>query len=209
MADESPLGTEALRRNVATARAVSGANQFAMQPPVDPLPPPWMQPPIAPPGTPPPNGRVATSPLPPATPTPVVASAPKPKTPKKVKVGTEEVEQLETPKTKLEKAWKLLHRILTKYATDMGTNVPRANLSLGQQLMQNGALLLRYGIPMEQVNQLVRLARDLAQNKNVEEEEGGDVAELRRMLERDDTTLPPLQAHNAEPDGEGEDEDNG
>jgi len=210
---ETNLGTEALRRNVAAVRANAGANNPVTPP--DPFVPPWLQgpgpTPVVPPVVPLPPRPDATPPPVRNGPTPVVAAAPKPKSrPRRVaKIDGKEVEEPPTPQKKLDTAWKIAQKICRTYADELGKGVSIADLHLSQALMKNGTLLLRYGLPMDNLGQMIRLARDLAHNAD---KEGGteneEIDELRKILERSENSLPPLQAHNEPPDDE-EDDDNG
>lgn len=190
--EDSQLGTAALRRTVETIRAQAGA--APPEPAADPFAAPWLSQP------PPPNGRHRTAVDPSSRPAPE---------PRKITPATidetpgKRVTLKGTPTRKLDKAWKLAHRLLQSYGSDLQGNVAKADLHLARNLMDNGVLLMRYGIPMEQLGGLIRLARDLAHHAGSEGQEDPQIDELRRSLERPESDLPAvIQGPDDEPEGD-------
>jgi hypothetical protein len=165
MADDE-LGSAALRRVVESTRAkAGGVGQFAPAPPADPVSAPWLQLQTPEVVAPPANGRVRSQPIAPAIQrrAGVIAGLP-----------TKHHEQ----------AWTLAHAMLKHYGKEMGGNLARADLHLAQELMESGTLLLRYGVPMDNLGALIRLARDLAHQGAADGAEDPRIDALRKSMER-------------------------
>ena len=90
-------------------------------------------------------------------------------------------------------AWTLAHKMLKQYGAELAGNSGKADLHLAEQLMKNGTLLLQYGVPMDNLSQLIRLARDLANKASTETFENPAIEALRKAMERPESSLPPAE----------------
>ena len=199
MADEA-INNDALQRRVASARAQAGANSSLTGPPPDPFSAPWLSANTAPLQPPP------VEPAPPRRPPPA-RGRPGRRFNSKDKVN----EALEGgfPSKQHALAWNLAHTMLKSYSKEMAQNLNRADLHLAQKLMQNGALLLRFGLPMDNLGALIRLARDLSRQSADLSPDDPRIDALRKDLERDENELGEMIADsddgNSELTEEGDD----
>jgi hypothetical protein len=176
MAEDEPL-----RRVVEAARAkAAGTGQFSPGPPADPISAPWLQ--FGTPGITPPPATNGTPLPPPRVAIPEVQNVTRPL--RRSQAGV--VAGL--PSKHHENAWTLAHRMLKQYGKEMAGNLTRADLHLAQELMENGTLLLRYGVPMDNLGSLIRLARDLAHQGASDTGEDPRIDALRKSMERDEVT---------------------
>jgi hypothetical protein len=196
MADDNPIGSDALQRRVATARAQAGANTSFTGPPPDPFVAPWLSAPTPPPTEPPPAAR--SSPKEPANVNGKRGRGRPLLSRDKVNSAVEDEEGFPSKRHAL--AWNLAHAMLKTYGREMAANLNRADLHLAQKLMQNGTLLLRFGVPMDNLGALIRLARELSRQSADLAPDDPRIDALRKGLERDESTLLEM---TADPDDEG------
>ena len=208
MADEpvqnapTPIGTPALRRTVSVARATAATSMPAPALPPDQSSSPWA-------------GFVGHPPTPDNMTTPAavaerraredlmppVMSASMTPPPKSVKRGAilGKVNDLQ-----LRKAWALVERLLEKWSEESTQNVGKANVALSRRLAKNGVVLLREGIPMGSVSDLIRLCNELARVQQGDgEEEDERITQIQASLKRE---IRDLTAENDTDPDEGEDD---
>ena len=171
MAD-NPLGSNALRDRVASARSQAGAApQIAPPPPPDQTASPWNMP------------RPGTTPMPPGYPPPppttIIVDESKKETPKP------------TPKLKNRResvsCYDLVNSLLDSWYKDQPKGTGKANVKLGQQIMRNGAILIRDGYPIDQLGSLIRIANDLVHRSGDQEDDRllEESTKIRNMLLKD------------------------
>jgi hypothetical protein len=188
MADEANLGTAAIRRRVAAVRAQAGAAEHPPALPPDEAASPWAH--LRPPAP-----ERVTKPqaveLVPDTSEPKSNGASKPK-----------------PKQALPNyAWKLVDELLQSWAKEQKTSIRRADGKLAERLMRNGAAILEAGIPMDSVGSLIRLSRELVGGSEGSEDEDKRIAEIKKLMAREESTIPaPAEAPPADAE---EEEENG
>lgn len=205
MADETPpqqpapeIGTASIRRVVEATRAQSANGVRIPAPPPDQTSAPWA-------GAIPPEPDNLTTPRAQAQrqirdrpPPPAITVAPPPP----IQRGKlRSIPQHAT--TKSRQAWRLLETLMESWSEESKTSLGKANNLLSQRLGKNGVTLLREGIPMGAVGDLVRLCNELARDSKSEAEEDPRIEEMQRQLKRE---VPEL-TYDDEPQAEGDDED--
>jgi len=202
--DETPsqtapeIGTASIRRVVEATRAQSANGVRTPAPPPDQTSAPWA-------GALPPEPDNLTTPRAQAQrqmrndrpPPPAITVAPPP-TPRRGKLRS----LPQHPTTKQSQAWRLLETLMESWSDESKTSLGKANNLLSQRLGKNGVTLLREGIPMGSVGDLVRLCNELARDSKSEAEEDPRIEEMQRQLKRE---VPEL-VYEDEPPPEGEDE---
>lgn len=193
-----PIGTAAIRRTVAMARSSAGAGIASPALPPDQASSPWMGP------TPPEPDNTTTvreqvrrqSRRDERPPLPESFTAPPPRAPKKGSAGAISLQT--------RKAWALVERLLEKWAEESEGNVGKANIRLSRRLAKNGVVLLREGIPMGSVSDLIRLCNELARVQQGDgEEEDERIVQMQAALHRE---IPDL-ASDPDPAEPGDEDD--
>ena len=193
-----PVGTSALRRTMSIARASAAAAPGAPALPPDQSSSPWAGAmPPEPDNTTTERAQIARNarrapdltPLPSALP----GSPPRPK------------KALPQSGGHLRQAWALVERLLEKWSEESIANVGKANIQLSRRLAKDGVTLLREGIPMGSVADLIRLCNELARvSQGDGEEEDDRIIKMREMLHREIPELGPDPEPEAD---EGEETD--
>lgn len=195
MADENPapLGTAALHRSVAAARAVAGAApRIAPAPPPDEVEAPWA------------NRR---------EPRPVTQEDERRADAVSERLGTKKPKTPTRPSRasqKVDNAFELVNAILMKWRRDVAEhNIGHADNQLARQLMKNGAVLIKAGYEIDKLASLIRLSHELVKNTIDEGDEDKRIDEFRKKMERADMSdTVPENANAGEEEPPEEDEDN-
>jgi hypothetical protein len=197
VAEVPPIGTASIRRTVAMARSSAGAGIQSPALPPDQASSPWMGP------TPPEPDNITTpreqirqrSRRDTRPPLPEEFTGPPPRAPRKGSAGAISLQQ--------RRAWALVERLLEKWAEESEGNVGKANIRLSRRLAKNGVVLLREGIPMGSVSDLIRLCNELARVQQGDgEEEDERITKMQAALHRE---IPELE-QDPDPEPEGEEE---
>ena len=105
------------------------------------------------------------------------------------------------------RAWDLLTRLMEQWSKDSKTSLGKANSQLSQRLGESGVVLLREGIPMGAVGDLVRLCNELARTGADEAADDPRIVAMQEALKREIPDVPFEDEPQAESE-EGESDGN-